>query len=60
MNWNDIRRIAISRGYTFERHGSSHDIYRNEQTGDRLLIERHWSQEVRRGLLNALRKKLNF
>ncbi len=60
MNWNDIRRIALSKGFVFERHGSKHDIYCNPRTGERIQIERRWSQEVRRGLLNVLRKKLGF
>lgn len=54
MNWNEMRRLVISKGYKFEKHGKKHDIYRHLETNDMLLIERHWSQEVRVGLMKKI------
>lgn len=59
MNWNELRREAERRGYVFVRHGKKHDIYIN-QRGDLISIERHWTQEVRPGLLKTLKKKIGF
>jgi predicted RNA binding protein YcfA (HicA-like mRNA interferase family) len=60
MKWKELIKIAIARGYTLYAHGKKHDIYINKATGDRLIVERHGSQEVRSGLMNTLKKKLNF
>lgn len=60
MNWNDIRRIAVKQGFVFLRHGSAHDIYLNRQTGETVLIERHWSQEVKPGLQKKLNQMLKI
>ncbi|MBQ0049149.1 MAG: type II toxin-antitoxin system HicA family toxin [Bacteroidales bacterium] len=49
-----MKRLVISKGYKFEKHGKKHDIYRNPETNDMLLIERHWSQEVRVGLMKKI------
>lgn len=54
MNWNEMKRLVISKGYKFEKRGKKHDIYRNPETNDMLLIERHWSQEVRVGLMKKI------
>ncbi|MDE7166868.1 MAG: type II toxin-antitoxin system HicA family toxin [Bacteroidaceae bacterium] len=49
-----MKRLIVSKGYQFEKHGKKHDIYRNPDTKDILLIERHWSQEVRPGLMKKI------
>lgn len=49
-----MRRLVISKGYKFEKHGKKHDIYRHLETNDMLLIERHWTQEVRPGLMKKI------
>lgn len=54
MNWNEMKRLVISKGYEFVRHGSRHDIYRHPVKKDILQIERHWSQEVRPGLMKKI------
>lgn len=59
MNWNELRREAERHGYVFVRNGKKHDIYINSN-GDLIQIERHWSQEVRPGLLKTLKKKIGF
>jgi predicted RNA binding protein YcfA (HicA-like mRNA interferase family) len=60
MKWNELKRIAIAHGFVFNRNRGNHDEYINRETGQRILIERHWSQEVRTGLLNSLKKIIGF
>ena len=51
MNWNEMKRLVISKGYEFEKHGKKHDQYRHPVKKDIVQIERHWSQEVRPKLM---------
>lgn len=60
MNWNELKKKAINAGFVFVRHGSRHDEYYNPKTKKTIQIERHWSQEVRKGLVSRLRKKIGF
>jgi predicted RNA binding protein YcfA (HicA-like mRNA interferase family) len=60
MNWNEMKRKAIEHGFVFDGHGKKHDIYYNPKTGRTILIERHWSQEVRKGLMYKLKKDIGF
>ena len=60
MKWSEIVRLAEANGWRLERHGKRHDIYWKPETGERLLIERRWSQEVKRKLLNKLQKQIGF
>lgn len=60
MNWNEMRKKAIENGFELFKHGSRHDIYVNKSSGKIILIERHWSQEVRKGLMNKLKKEIGF
>ena len=59
MKWNELIKIAESKGYRLMVHGKKHDIYVNDE-GDRLTMERHGSQEVRKGLMNVIKKKLGI
>lgn len=60
MKWKELKIIAEAKGYQFVSHGKKHDRYYNPETGSRIMLERHWSQEVRTGLLNVLRKEIGF
>ena len=60
MNWNELRKKAVERGFELLKHGSRHDIYLNRATGKIILIELHWSQEVRPGIMNRLKKEIGF
>ncbi len=60
MKWKELIKIATEKGYQFKAHGKKHDIYINNATGERLLVERHGSQEIRKGLMNVLKKQLGF
>lgn len=60
MNWNEMKRKAIEYGFILDRHGARHDIYVNPQTNQTIQIERHWTQEVRPGLMKRLKKQIGF
>ena len=60
MKWSELIKIATAKGYKFYAHGKKHDIYVNETTGERLIVERHGNQEIRKGLMNALKKQIGF
>ncbi len=60
MNWNELRKLAVKNGFRLIQHGKKHDEYYNEQTGKTIQIERHWSQEVRKGLMLRLKKEIGF
>ena len=60
MNWNELRKKAVENGFELLKHGGRHDIYVNKKTGKIILIERHWTQEVRTGLMNKLKREIGF
>ena len=60
MKWSELKDVAIEHGYELFRHGKKHDIYIHKTTGLQLPIERHWSQEVRKGLLSKLKKQIGL
>lgn len=60
MNWNELKKKAIKAGFRFVKHGARHDEYHNPKTGKTIQIERHWSQEIRAGLMNRLKKEIGF
>lgn len=60
MKWNELRRIAIDHGFQEVKHRGNHDEYFNPETKVTILLERHWSQEVRPGLLNKLKRQIGF
>ena len=60
MNWQEMKKKAVDDGFVFLKHGSRHDIYVNKVNGKIILLERHWSQEVRPGLMNKLKKEIGF
>ena len=58
MKWNELKRIAIAHGFQFYKGLKGHDLYINRETKKTIMLERHWSQEVRKGLVNKLRKDI--
>lgn len=60
MKWSELKFKAEANGYKFVSHGKKHDKYENPKTGSKILIERHWSQEIRPGLLKVLKKEIGF
>lgn len=60
MKWKELFKIAEAHGYQLVKHGKKHDRYYNPETGDEILIERYGSQEVRKGLMMVLKKRIGF
>jgi len=60
MKWSELRRIAEGKGWYLVRHGANHDIYRHPSKEDTLIIERHDSTEIRRGLFNKIKRMLEI
>ncbi|MDE5644031.1 MAG: type II toxin-antitoxin system HicA family toxin [Muribaculaceae bacterium] len=60
MKWSELIKIAEAHGYKFVGHGKKHDRYRNPETGDTIMVERHGSQEIRKGLYLSLKKRIGF
>ena len=60
MKWNELKRQALKHGFQFVKHGKEHDEYYNPTTGVTVQIERHGSQEVRKGLAFRLKKQIGF
>ena len=58
MKW--IKKTGIKTGGVFVKHSKEHDEYNNPTTGITVQIERHGSQEVRKGLTSKLRKQIGF
>lgn len=56
MKWNELKKQALKHGVQFVRHGKEHDEYYNPKTGVTVQLERHGSQEVRKGLAFRLKK----
>ena len=55
-----MKKQAVKHGFIFVRHGGKHDEYYNPETKMTILIERHWSQEVGKGLMMKLKKEIGF
>lgn len=60
MNWNEMKKQAIKHGFVFVKNGGKHDEYYNPMTKRTILLERHWSQEIRKGLMMKLKKEIGF
>jgi predicted RNA binding protein YcfA (HicA-like mRNA interferase family) len=60
MKWSELRKKAEKNGWFLHRHGSKHDIYLHPDKDYPIQIERHDSQEVKRGLYNKLKNQIGF
>ena len=60
MRWSEIKRLVIKHGFVFYKELKGHDIYINPNTGKKIMLERHQSQEVRTGLMHKLKKEIGF
>ena len=60
MKWSEFEELARMKGWYFYRNGTNHYIYRHDGAEESLLIERHFSGEIRpkiyRKLLKLLKK----
>ncbi|MBO4656975.1 MAG: type II toxin-antitoxin system HicA family toxin [Bacteroidales bacterium] len=59
MTWNEFRKMIIQKGWVLVRHGGDHDIYKKTGRSDSIVVERHWNEEIKRGLQKRLLKKVN-
>ncbi len=58
MKWHELKKKLKKAGFSYFRGGKgSHVIWRNEETGETMVICNHDSQEVGTGLANKLLKK---
>ena len=53
MTWGELRRIAKERGARLVRNGSRHDKWQTVD-GKVFYLERHWSQEARKGITKSI------
>ena len=60
MKWSELKRIAKEKGWYLVKHGARHDIYLHPEREDILCIERHGSQEIKKGLYEKLKKQVGF
>lgn len=58
MTWQEFERLARKKGFQFVKHGRKHDEYYNPETDITIQIERHWTQEIRKGLQATLMKAI--
>ena len=58
MRWSELKKIAVENGWKLERNGSRHDIYRKAGRPDVLIVERHWTEEIKPGLQKRLIKQI--
>lgn len=58
MKWSEFKQLAIAKGWLLKQHGERHDIYYHPQKDYEILIERHWSKEVKNGVFYHLMKLL--
>lgn len=59
MKWSELIKLVEEQGYRLYSHGKKHDIYVNSH-GNRLVLERHRSQEVRKGLESKIKKQIGL
>ena len=59
MKWKELERLARNKGWYPVRHGARHDVYGHSEYSYPIQIERHWSAEVKPGLLKRLMKQIN-
>ncbi len=59
MKWSEFKKIAREKGWYLVRHGAQHDIYEHKDYVYPIQIERHWSKEIKPGLLRRLMKQIN-
>ena len=58
MKWSEVRRIAERTGWILVRYGRKHDVY--EKDGEKMLIERHSSAELRGKVRYKIMKQLGI
>ncbi len=60
MKYNELLKIVKQHGWELYRHGANHDIYTHPEKEGILTIPRHGNEEIKKGLLQNLKKKIGF
>lgn len=60
MKWNELKRLAISKGWYLIRNGKKHDIYAHPDTQTRIEMGRHGTEDIPSGTFNKLKKQIGF
>lgn len=58
LQHNELYKKLSQSGCMIYRHGGSHDIWINPVTGARAAVPRHGTEEVKKGTLRSILKKL--
>ncbi|MBN1900157.1 type II toxin-antitoxin system HicA family toxin [Candidatus Sumerlaeota bacterium] len=58
MNRNNFIRILVKRDCYLYRHGKSHDIYANPETGRKAPVPRH--SEIKESLVRLIERQLGL
>lgn len=56
MRYSELTKKLKKAGCIIKRHGSKHDEWYSPITGNTFQVPRHNSQEVKKGLANAILK----
>lgn len=60
MKWNELKKIAIKKGWYLERNGGSHDLYIHKDKPYKIIIGRHGKEEISKGTYYKLKKQIGF
>lgn len=60
MKWSELRKNAERYGWYLWKHGAKHDIYRHPERDYPIIMERHSSEEIKKGLYNKLKKQIGL
>lgn len=60
MKYSEFLKLASKQGMVLLRHGGNHDVYQCEATGEKVVIPRHQSEEIKTGLQNKLLKAVGL
>lgn len=60
MKVSELVRILSKNGCNLQHHGSNHDIWYSPITKKTTTVPRHGSQEIRKGTLNSILKRLGI
>ena len=60
MKWSELKRKAMQLGWVLVREGKKHEIYAHPDKDYEIQLERHGSQEIKKGLFSKLKKQIGF
>jgi len=60
MKWSELKKLAEQNGWQLLRHGANHDIYEHPEKTERLIVGRHSSEEIKKGLMKKLIKQIGI